>query len=112
MLDKVARCPHCGRDVMAVVIDYIEEEDVRQLEEYEDLGYDIIEVPCSETHLDYKRCSKCPPKRTTNNWEISLLNNAIERIRNDMKTFEFNGRDVKGHFRSIMIIKEFIQELE
>jgi len=59
-MTRVARCKACGRDVMAVSIEYIEDEDIEQFEEYQQRGYEIVNIESKDLNMITLRCNKCP----------------------------------------------------
>ncbi|MFA5130472.1 MAG: hypothetical protein WC477_06205 [Patescibacteria group bacterium] len=48
---------------MAVSIEYIEQEDIDQLEEYRKRGYEIADIEPSALFMPREGCEKCPPSK-------------------------------------------------
>jgi hypothetical protein len=58
---------------MAVSIDYIEEEDIEQLEEYRKQGYEIADIEPIALFMPREGCAKCPSSRKRQPAQGTLL---------------------------------------
>jgi hypothetical protein len=58
---------------MAVSIEYIEQEDIDQLEEYRKRGYEIVDIEPSALFMPSKGCEKCPPSNKKEPAQKSLI---------------------------------------
>lgn len=72
-MTRVARCKNCGWSIMAVSIDYIEDEDTEQLEKYRKQGYEIADIEASALFMPIKGCEKCPPTKINNDKQKELI---------------------------------------
>jgi len=59
-MTRVARCPHCQADILAVAIGYMEKEDAVELFNMEKRGFTIHDIESKDLNMDYLAHKNCP----------------------------------------------------